>query len=92
MRVAAGWSGPYERLVALQKKGLVGNLDELDFCERLRNWRMALSFLYLAFVRTLQLVRLGRSDASELAIEVRRAQARGLGSSAPGCSSGAPAT
>ncbi len=31
---------------------------------------MALSFLYLAFVRTLQLVLLGRRDSDELAIEV----------------------
>jgi len=31
---------------------------------------MALSFLYLAFVRILQLVRLGRRDSDELAVEV----------------------
>jgi putative transposase len=31
---------------------------------------MALSFLYLAFVRTLQLLRLARGDSDELAIEV----------------------
>jgi hypothetical protein len=31
---------------------------------------MALSLLYLAFVRLLQLLRLERSDASDLAIEV----------------------
>jgi hypothetical protein len=31
---------------------------------------MALSFLYLAFVRILQLLRLSRSDSDELAIEV----------------------
>jgi len=31
---------------------------------------MALSFLYLAFTRILQLVRLGRRDGDELAIEI----------------------
>jgi hypothetical protein len=31
---------------------------------------MALSFLYLAFTRILQLVRLGRRDSDELAIEI----------------------
>jgi len=31
---------------------------------------MALSFVYLAFVRILQLVRLGRRDSDELAVEV----------------------
>ena len=31
---------------------------------------MALTFLYLAFVRTLQLVRLSRRDTMQLAIEV----------------------
>jgi hypothetical protein len=35
-----------------------------------RNWTMALSFLYLAFVRMLQSLRLLRSDKEELAIEV----------------------
>ena len=35
-----------------------------------RDWAMALSFLYLAFVRILQLVRLGRRDSDELAVEV----------------------
>lgn len=31
---------------------------------------MALSFLYLAFVRLLQLVRLGQRDGDELAVEI----------------------
>ncbi len=35
-----------------------------------RNWAMALSFLYVAFVRILQLVRLGQRDSDELAVEV----------------------
>lgn len=35
-----------------------------------RNWSVALSFLYLAFVCSLQLLRLQRSDPAELAIEV----------------------
>src|ERR1019366_9714903 len=35
-----------------------------------RNWVMALSFLYVAFVRILQLVLLGRRDSDELAVEV----------------------
>ena len=34
------------------------------------NWAMALSFLYLAFTRILQLVRLGWRDGDELAIEI----------------------
>jgi len=39
-------------------------------CPGRRNWAMALSFLYLAFIRILQLVRLSRRDGDELAIEV----------------------
>ena len=35
-----------------------------------RHWAMALSFLYIAFVRTLELLRLGRRDNGELAVEV----------------------
>jgi hypothetical protein len=35
-----------------------------------RNWAMALSFLYQAFVRGLKLFRLFRSDKEELAVEV----------------------
>ena len=34
------------------------------------NWAMALSFLYLAFVRNLELLGLVRHDSEELAVEV----------------------
>jgi hypothetical protein len=37
---------------------------------RARNCAMALSFLYLAFVRILQLLHLSRQDSDELAVEV----------------------
>ena len=37
---------------------------------RRREWAVALSFLYLAFLRTLRLLRLGRRDDTDLAIEV----------------------
>ena len=38
--------------------------------ERRSRWSVALSFLYLAFVRILQLLRLSRRDGGDLAIEV----------------------
>jgi len=38
-------------------------------CVLRRSWAMALSFLYLAFVRIVQLLQLLRCDSDELAIE-----------------------
>ena len=38
--------------------------------QRRRNWAMALSFLYLAFIRILQLVRLEPARHNDLAVEV----------------------